>query len=81
MQLKRQISALSPIVLLFSRHPVCVPGEVYRAKRVQVRAQVRQGQGPRLRHRRPHLPQQVLPTGRILRVSMAISANAQFEIH
>ena len=36
---------------------------------VSVRAQVRQGEGPRLRLRRPHLPQQVLPHGRVLRVS------------
>lgn len=53
----------------FSRRSLRLPGEVHGAEWVQVRAQVRQGQGPRLRHRRTHLPQQVFPPGRILRVS------------
>ena len=39
------------------------------ARGISLRAQVRQGEGPRLRIRRPHVPQQVLPHGRVLRVS------------
>ena len=46
------------------------PLGVHPAPGRQVRAQVRQGEGPGVRHRRKDLPQQVLPTGRVLRVSM-----------